>query len=93
MLSYTGQSWSAVHRETFVWQKSGTTVREALVFILSRGWHRLEMSTTPEGAKKGCRHHFQASVRPLSMKYQYISIEICAIGVAGTAPKVQGVAA
>ena len=34
-----------------------------------------------------------SSVLPVSMKYQYISIELCAIGVAKTAPKVQGVAA
>ena len=33
------------------------------------------------------------SVQPLSMKYQRISIELRAIEVAGTAPKVQGVAA
>ena len=33
------------------------------------------------------------SVQPLSMKYQFISIQLCAMGVAGTAPKVQGVAA
>lgn len=57
-LSYSGRSWSSIHRETFMWQKSGTTIRDALVFILSRGWHRFNMFTTPEGAKKGCRHHF-----------------------------------
>lgn len=57
-LRYTGQSWGSVHRETFMWQKSGTTVEEALIFIISRGWHRFEMLTTPGGAKKGCRHHF-----------------------------------
>lgn len=57
-LRYTGQSWSSAHRETFMWQKSGTTVQEALIFIISRGCHRFEMSTTPGGAKKGCRHHF-----------------------------------
>ena len=34
-----------------------------------------------------------SSVRPLRMKYQCISIELRAMGVAGTAPKVQGVAA
>lgn len=34
-----------------------------------------------------------ASVRPLRMKYQRISIELQAMRVAGTAPKVQGVAA
>ena len=34
-----------------------------------------------------------ASVQPLSMKYQCISIKLRAIGVAETAPKVKGVAA
>lgn len=34
-----------------------------------------------------------ASVQPLSMKYPYISIELRVIGVAGTAPKVEGVGA
>lgn len=56
MMSYTGPS-STVHWQTYLWQKAGTKVREVLVFILSRGWHRFKMSTTPEGAKKGCRHH------------------------------------
>ena len=56
MMSYTGPS-STVHWQTYLWQKAGTIVREVLVFILSRGWHRFKMSTTPEGAKKGCRHH------------------------------------
>ena len=34
-----------------------------------------------------------SGVWPLNMKYQYISIELFAMGVAGTAPKVQQVAA
>ena len=32
-------------------------------------------------------------VQPVSMKYQFISIELRAMGVAGTAPKVEGLAA
>ena len=32
----------------------------------------------------------EASVQPLSMKYLYISSELLVIGVAETAPKVQG---
>ena len=57
-LRYTGQSWSSVYQETFMWQKPGTTVQEALIFIILQGWHRFEMSITLKGAKKGCRHHF-----------------------------------
>ena len=36
---------------------------------------------------------FGASVRPLRMKYQCISIELRAMGVTEMAPKVQGVVA
>ena len=43
--------------------------------------------------KGGYAQQFPTSVRPLRMKYQCISIKLCAMGVAGTAPKVQGVAA
>ena len=40
------------------------------------------------------KRHATSSVQPLSMKYQCISIELLlAIGVAGTAPGVQGVGA
>lgn len=48
-----GMLFTARHR----WQKSGTKVREALAFILSQGWHKFKMPTTPEGAKKECCHH------------------------------------
>lgn len=56
-LRYKGKSLSVLYRESFTWQNSETKVKDVLLFILTRGWHKYKMLTTPEGAFKGCRHH------------------------------------
>lgn len=59
LLSYTGPFWttSSPPRDIHV-AEIRDKVREALVIILSRGWHQLKMSTTPEEAKINGRKSF-----------------------------------
>ena len=65
-----------------------------LTYDIERAWEQEDILTALAFDIKGAFDAVtKASVRPLSMKYQYISIELYAMGVAGTAPKVQGWAA
>ena len=55
-LSYSGESMSALFRQTYRW-RGPSTVKEVLEYTLDQNWHKFKMHTTLDRAKKGCRYH------------------------------------
>ena len=56
LLSYIDKSTSVIFRKTYTF-KQVVTVGDFLHQTMLLGWNKYKMLTTPEGAKKGCRHH------------------------------------